>query len=243
LPSYTKNSKVEHNLTLYIFTTSAPGCGLASSGKSQYQNLVKRSAQSGRATPGDPARGLFQGENLVNVGAETDRFFWYWSPVVTRPIQTARAQRFLKSRAWAVSFQQQTGSMVLPCGLVLNNGWNCRPLEVCVMRCPSCNFENSRDKRFCLQCGFRLEGRCPQCGAENPSGARFCGDCGAALGDGAAVKPRQVQTSSSGTLHKGSVNPATDQYVWAVRTRRARRPPNSCGSTPSFHSKSKGNSQ
>ncbi len=49
------------------------------------------------------------------------------------------------------------------------------------MRCPSCNSENPCDKRFCLQCGLRLEGRCPQCGVENPPGARFCGDCGADL--------------------------------------------------------------
>ena len=49
------------------------------------------------------------------------------------------------------------------------------------MRCPSCNFENPPAKRFCLQCGFRLEGLCPQCGAENPADARFCGDCGTGL--------------------------------------------------------------
>jgi class 3 adenylate cyclase len=81
------------------------------------------------------------------------------------------------------------------------------------MRCPSCITENPPDKSFCLQCGFRLEGRCPRCGAENPPSARFCGDCGASLGGGAALTPRQAQASSSGTLHKGSVNPATDQSV------------------------------
>jgi class 3 adenylate cyclase/tetratricopeptide (TPR) repeat protein len=53
------------------------------------------------------------------------------------------------------------------------------------MRCPSCNSENPHDKRFCLQCGLRLEGRCSQCGAENPPGARFCGDCGAELSSSA----------------------------------------------------------
>ena len=53
------------------------------------------------------------------------------------------------------------------------------------MRLPSCNSENPHDKRFCLQCGLRLEGRCSQCGAENPPGARFCGDCGAELSSSA----------------------------------------------------------
>src|SRR5215469_10522780 len=61
------------------------------------------------------------------------------------------------------------------------------------MRCPSCNTENPPTKRFCLQCGFRLEGRCPQCGVENPAGARFCGDCGTRLSSS--------PLSLSGTAH------------------------------------------
>ena len=70
------------------------------------------------------------------------------------------------------------------------------------MRCPSCHSENPRDKRFCLQCGLRLEGGCPQCGAENPPGARFCGDCGAELSSS------PLSTSPAAALPPASIPPS-----------------------------------
>src|SRR6266540_3126517 len=49
------------------------------------------------------------------------------------------------------------------------------------MRCPTCEFDNPADARFCGSCGATLTPACPSCGAENPAGFRFCGSCGAPL--------------------------------------------------------------
>ncbi|MGD0663449.1 MAG: adenylate/guanylate cyclase domain-containing protein, partial [Syntrophorhabdales bacterium] len=46
------------------------------------------------------------------------------------------------------------------------------------MRCPKCQAENSRERRFCRACGARLILPCPECGFENLPDDRFCGGCG-----------------------------------------------------------------
>src|SRR6266851_1423978 len=78
-------------------------------------------------------------------------------------------------------------------------------LGVGEMHCPSCNSENPQGKKFCLQCGARLEGRCPQCGSENPPSARFCGDCGASLGAATSATQTQHRSSSVVAEPPGSV--------------------------------------
>ncbi len=46
------------------------------------------------------------------------------------------------------------------------------------MKCPTCQFENRDQARFCLQCGTKLENTCPQCNRAILPEARFCDQCG-----------------------------------------------------------------
>jgi class 3 adenylate cyclase/tetratricopeptide (TPR) repeat protein len=62
--------------------------------------------------------------------------------------------------------------------------------------CPSCEFENADDARFCARCGTQLgASACPSCGTIVPTDARFCPNCGTALGDDTAppsIEERRV---------------------------------------------------
>jgi len=46
------------------------------------------------------------------------------------------------------------------------------------MECPSCQYDNPEDSKFCLECGNRLELKCPNCEKKLPIGAKFCNECG-----------------------------------------------------------------
>ncbi len=46
------------------------------------------------------------------------------------------------------------------------------------MKCPNCSFDNPDDKKFCGECGARMEQICPECHSPNPSRSKFCGECG-----------------------------------------------------------------
>src|SRR5512136_343745 len=46
------------------------------------------------------------------------------------------------------------------------------------VKCPLCQTENQRNRRFCRECGGKLHARCPQCGSENQLDDKFCGECG-----------------------------------------------------------------
>jgi class 3 adenylate cyclase/tetratricopeptide (TPR) repeat protein len=46
------------------------------------------------------------------------------------------------------------------------------------MKCPKCQFENPEGKKFCGECGAKLEVLCPRCRSHNPPQFKFCGDCG-----------------------------------------------------------------
>ena len=49
------------------------------------------------------------------------------------------------------------------------------------IKCPQCGAENTVGKKFCGECGAKLNADkiiCPQCGAEIDSGKKFCGECG-----------------------------------------------------------------
>jgi len=54
------------------------------------------------------------------------------------------------------------------------------------MRCASCGTELIPGKKFCHDCGTRVEIACPSCGSPVQAAFRFCPECGAALG---AVEP------------------------------------------------------
>lgn len=64
------------------------------------------------------------------------------------------------------------------------------------MRCPNCGTTYQEARRFCLECGTRLDSGCPSCGAKNPPAARFCGDCGAPLTADAATGPPTHSTAA-----------------------------------------------
>jgi class 3 adenylate cyclase len=46
------------------------------------------------------------------------------------------------------------------------------------MKCPKCQTENPKKKKFCHECGAKLSSLCSQCGAEILPGNKFCGECG-----------------------------------------------------------------
>ena len=49
------------------------------------------------------------------------------------------------------------------------------------MICPKCETENPEGKKFCGECGVKLEIFCPNCKSSNPPQFKFCGECGQAL--------------------------------------------------------------
>ncbi|MGD0663890.1 MAG: zinc ribbon domain-containing protein, partial [Syntrophorhabdales bacterium] len=49
------------------------------------------------------------------------------------------------------------------------------------MNCPTCHSENPEGKKFCGECGTKLEYVCPACASSNPPHFKFCGECGQAL--------------------------------------------------------------
>jgi hypothetical protein len=57
------------------------------------------------------------------------------------------------------------------------------------MKCPKCQSENPEGKKFCGECGAKLEILCPSCNSFNPPQFKFCGDCGHPLSVPAPVKP------------------------------------------------------
>jgi class 3 adenylate cyclase/tetratricopeptide (TPR) repeat protein len=51
-------------------------------------------------------------------------------------------------------------------------------MEGTKMQCPKCQFENSDDAQFCIECGNPIEFHCPQCQAITPITGKFCKACG-----------------------------------------------------------------
>ena len=49
------------------------------------------------------------------------------------------------------------------------------------MTCPLCGTQNEGGRKFCGECGAKLELACAACGSPNTPGTKFCGECGAAL--------------------------------------------------------------
>ena len=46
------------------------------------------------------------------------------------------------------------------------------------MKCSNCSFENSKDSKFCENCGQPFEQACPNCRQPVSANARFCKNCG-----------------------------------------------------------------
>ncbi len=69
------------------------------------------------------------------------------------------------------------------------------------MICPSCSTVNESGRKFCRECGTRLNAGCPNCGAQNPPNAKFCGECGTTLVGAVSVgsgAPFSSESHSSG---------------------------------------------
>src|SRR5512139_2839048 len=49
------------------------------------------------------------------------------------------------------------------------------------MKCPKCQVENPEGKKFCGECGTKLEILCPHCHSPSAPQFKFCGDCGHSL--------------------------------------------------------------
>ncbi len=49
------------------------------------------------------------------------------------------------------------------------------------MKCQKCQTENPETRKFCRECGAKLQFVCPQCGTENFPDDKFCGECGNSL--------------------------------------------------------------
>ena len=46
------------------------------------------------------------------------------------------------------------------------------------MKCPKCQGENPEGKKYCSECGAKLEILCPNCHSFNAPQSKFCGECG-----------------------------------------------------------------
>ena len=47
--------------------------------------------------------------------------------------------------------------------------------------CPNCKSANSKDTKFCSNCGSPLTSSCPNCGASVSPDAKFCNECGSPM--------------------------------------------------------------
>ncbi len=63
------------------------------------------------------------------------------------------------------------------------------------MKCPSCNYQNRENAKFCKECGGKLELVCPNCSNNLDLEAKFCDECGynLKLANEANEKPSQLE--------------------------------------------------
>jgi len=60
------------------------------------------------------------------------------------------------------------------------------------MKCPTCETENPETRKFCSECGAKLQLICPQCGFETLPRDKFCGECGHDLGLPSKPIPKEL---------------------------------------------------
>jgi len=66
------------------------------------------------------------------------------------------------------------------------------------MQCPECQSDNEASKKFCSNCGAKLQPTCPECGASILPADIFCGACGFELG----VKERLAKRAEKVTSER-----------------------------------------
>jgi class 3 adenylate cyclase/tetratricopeptide (TPR) repeat protein len=68
------------------------------------------------------------------------------------------------------------------------------------MKCPKCQGENPEGKKYCADCGAKLDVLCPHCHSSNPPPSKFCGECGQKL-DATPVKAKPIPPTDSERKH------------------------------------------
>ena len=68
------------------------------------------------------------------------------------------------------------------------------------MTCAACGHDNRDGRKFCVECGARLELRCAACGAPYAAREKFCGECGTALTQTAGQSPRRAEARKVVTI-------------------------------------------
>jgi len=60
------------------------------------------------------------------------------------------------------------------------------------MNCPYCHSENEESKKFCSDCGAKLQMTCPRCSVTILPGDKFCGECGHELAPSPTAKEKAL---------------------------------------------------
>jgi class 3 adenylate cyclase/tetratricopeptide (TPR) repeat protein len=68
------------------------------------------------------------------------------------------------------------------------------------MKCPKCQGENPEGKKYCAECGAKLEVLCPHCHSPHLPQSKFCGECGQKL-DATPVKAKPIPPTDSERKH------------------------------------------
>ena len=66
------------------------------------------------------------------------------------------------------------------------------------MKCSNCGFELSKDAKFCIECGTKVEEKkdviyCENCGSEMNSDSLFCPECGTKVGSTVVEEKKEVK--------------------------------------------------
>src|SRR4249920_3406301 len=83
------------------------------------------------------------------------------------------------------------------------------------MVCSDCGTANEPGRKFCAECGQRLDVACSACGASNTATAKFCGECGSALGT-ATPLTTAAQTEAPAARESERTDPSPTERRWVT---------------------------
>ncbi len=95
------------------------------------------------------------------------------------------------------------------------------------MQCPQCKAVCENSDKFCMSCGFLLEGagvRCPDCGNTTPQGGRFCPACGRDMkktqGNGHILLKQEELAAIAGSHEYTALSPLAVYYQGFVEKKQ-----------------------
>lgn len=95
------------------------------------------------------------------------------------------------------------------------------------MQCPQCKAVCENSDKFCMSCGFLLEGagvRCPDCGNTTPQGGRFCPACGRDMkktqGNGHILLKQEELAAIAGSHEYTALSPLAVYYQGSVEKKQ-----------------------